>query len=69
MIFDIVLAVLIVALVIVQGFSFRKLSKLRRLNRTGFEFCIAAVDAHTRGEDWRPAMEKAKQIQEELNQL
>lgn len=69
MIFNIILGVLIVALVIAQGFSLRKLSKLRRLNREGFTFCIKAVEAHTRGEDWRPDMEKAKSIQEELNQL
>jgi hypothetical protein len=69
MTFNIVLLVLVGVLLIAQGLLLRKISKFRRLSQAGFDHCIKAVELHTRGEDWRPVMEEAKSIREELTQL
>lgn len=69
MIINIVLLAFLVALLVAQGLLLRKISKFRRLNRTGFDLCIQAVEAHTRGEDWRPIMEEVKVIRGQMDAL
>lgn len=69
MTFAIVLLALLIVLLIFQGLLLRKISKFRKLSNTGYDLCIEAVMAHTRGEDWRPIMEKAKVIREEMTAL
>lgn len=69
MIFNIVLLALLGALLIFQGLLLRKISKFRKLSNAGYDFCIEAVKAHTRGEDWGPIMEKAKVIREQMDAL
>lgn len=69
MTFNIVLLVLLVVLLFFQGQLIWKISKFRKLSNAGYDLCIEAVMAHTRGEDWRPTMEKAKIIREEMANL
>lgn len=67
--FTIVLIIVLVVLAFFQGRLLWKISKFRKLSNAGYDFCIEAVMAHTRGEDWRPIMEKAKVIREEMTAL
>lgn len=66
---NIVLLVLVVALLIAQISLLRRISKFRKLSNAGYDLCIEAVEAHVRGDDWRPIMEKAKVVREEMEAL